>query len=150
MKRSVAPALLQHGACTHGNRKPSLSTEFHALLTLHSSHCYTFLRPPYITKAPKLPLPDSFIDPEFYGEIRIRYPPSQTVSPIHLGCIIKANFDFCIILNDIASQIFAGGKFHATAKQVLGFKDKLDSWFDKLPEPLSPIKLALPDHITIQ
>jgi hypothetical protein len=90
------------------------------------------------------------VDPEFYAEIRIRYPPSQTVTPVHLGCIIKANFDFCTILNHIASRIFAGNKFHATAKQVLGYKDQLDTWFHNLPEPLSPIKLALPDHITIQ
>ncbi|OTB00138.1 hypothetical protein M426DRAFT_324544 [Hypoxylon sp. CI-4A] len=108
---------------------------------------FYFTLPPLIPDPPAYPLPDPQVDPEFYGEVRIRYPGSQNVYPIHLGHIIKANFELRKLMNDMASELFEEGKPpRVTVEKTLECKSRMDNWLANLPEPLTPTKAVFPDH----
>ena len=141
---------LQHGDSTAGNRKCLKDLLWTTLADCHSWYYYYSFQPPLLKDPPETPLPDPTVDSEWYGEIWIRYKPSPTVSPVHLGCVVKANFDLRIILNDIAFQLFQKPEHQATVRQAIEFRARLDDWFKHLPDPLTPRKIVLPDHIKIQ
>ncbi len=107
--------------------------------------------PPLIREAPAFPLPDPTVDPQWYGEIWIRYPMSQTVYPVHLGTTIKCNFELRKMMNAMASELFEEDKPPiVTPGEILECKSRLDMWFTNLPDPLTPTKIVLPDQIKIQ
>ncbi|KAI1758691.1 hypothetical protein GGR53DRAFT_215836 [Hypoxylon sp. FL1150] len=117
---------------------------------------FYFTRPPFIRDPPDHALPDPAQDPRWYGETWIRYPLGQAVYPTNLGHVIRANFELRILMNAMASELFAAadvdadaGPPRSTVAQVLDCKARLDSWFTRLPEPLMPTKVVLPDHIKI-
>ncbi|KAI5867928.1 hypothetical protein GGS23DRAFT_591738 [Durotheca rogersii] len=106
--------------------------------------------PPLISHPPQYPLPDPRVDPQWYGEIWVRYPLSQTLFPINLSHVIRTNFDLRKLMNDIAGEVFVVGKPpNATAQKVLDLKSRLDAWFADLPETLAPTRVVLPDHLKI-
>lgn len=111
---------------------------------------FYFTRPPFIRDPPAYALPDPALDPRWYGEIWIRYPLGQAVHPSNLGHVVKANFELRLLMNTMASELFAeDAPPRSTVAQVLDCKARLDSWFTHLPEPLMPTKVVLPDHIKI-
>ncbi|KAL7626163.1 hypothetical protein AAE478_002933 [Parahypoxylon ruwenzoriense] len=111
---------------------------------------FYFFMPPLIRDPPEYPLPDPILDSQWYGEIWVRYPLSQTLFPTNLGCIVKSNFDLRKLMNDIAAEIFEEGRPpKVTADKILECKSRLDVWFASLPDPLTPTKVVLPDHIKI-
>ncbi|KAI1393371.1 uncharacterized protein F4822DRAFT_9754 [Hypoxylon trugodes] len=111
---------------------------------------FYFSKPPHIPDPPAFPLPDPVQDPHFYGEIWIRYPMSQTLYPVNLGCLIKANFEIRKLMNDMGSEMFEEDRPpRVTPEKILECKSRLDNWFVNLPEPLMPTKIVLPDHIKL-
>ncbi|KAI2631054.1 hypothetical protein GGR54DRAFT_628061 [Hypoxylon sp. NC1633] len=111
---------------------------------------FYFTLPPFIRDPPAYPLPDPTLDPEWYGEIWIRYPLSQKIFPINVGCIVKSNFDLRKLMNDMAAELFEEDEPPlVTAEKILDCKSRLDMWFTELPEPLTPTKVVFPDHIKI-
>ncbi|KAI1378381.1 hypothetical protein F4677DRAFT_466122 [Hypoxylon crocopeplum] len=120
------------------------------LFTWQAWQRFYFTMPPFIKDPPAYPLPDPMLDPEWYGEIWIRYPLSQTIFPTHLGCTIKSNFELRSLMNDMALEIFDEKEPpRASAEKILECKSKLDMWFTNLPDPLTPTKVVLPDHMKI-
>lgn len=109
---------------------------------------YYFLRSPYIETPPETPLPDPIKESQWYGEVWIQYPLSETPTPIHLGCTMKAIADIRMITNDLALQTFNNGGFpgHLLRAHVFGFKSRLDAWLSDLPDPLTPRKIVFPAH----
>ncbi|OTA95752.1 hypothetical protein M434DRAFT_393609 [Hypoxylon sp. CO27-5] len=111
---------------------------------------FYFSRRPYVKDPPAYPLPDPLLDPGFYGEVWIRYPLGQRLYPTNLGCIIKSNFELRKLMNDMAAELFEDDKpCHMSVEKALECKSRLDAWFVGLPDPLTPTKVVLPDHIKI-
>jgi hypothetical protein len=117
-----------------------------------SLHCYVCFEPPLIHTPPDIPLPDPSADPEWYGEMWIKYPMNQKLLPTYFGYLFKAKADFRVIMNDIALHYF--GKSESTPKlnlqKVKGFHSRLRNWYDKLPEPLTARRIVLPSHLMLQ
>ena len=114
---------------------------------------YYFFREPLIRDPPATPLPDPDEDPDWYGEIWLRYPLSSTLYPAHLGYTMRSISQLRVILCEIAwSGTFRDRECTRGLSygEVMQFKKKLDSWFDCLPDPLKPNKVVFPWHLKTQ
>ncbi|KAJ4985950.1 C6 transcription factor [Stagonosporopsis vannaccii] len=111
---------------------------------------YYYRRAPFVQNPPEFAAPDPDHDPEWYGEVYVRYPLSPTVTRMRLGYVIKATIDLRIIMNDIALAQFASqGPTELSSRQVLEFKRRLESFNQKLPAALAPSKILLPCHFNV-
>ncbi|XXH04590.1 DNA helicase rad5 [Hypoxylon texense] len=111
---------------------------------------FYFTKPPFIRHPPDYPLPDPALDARWYGEIWIRYPLGRRVFATGVGHVVRANFELRRLMNDMAAEMFEADRPpRSTVAQVLDCKARLDSWFAHLPEPLTPTRVVLPDHIKI-
>lgn len=100
---------------------------------------------------PQVPLPDPIENPQWYGEIWVKYPGSQSRFPTHLGFMFKAKAELWTIMNDFSLLSFRdhGPPLNLSIPQVLEFYNKLINWLHKLPEPLSPRKIVTPHQIKL-
>jgi hypothetical protein len=67
--------------------------------------CYHFLVPPLVEQPPPDPLPDPDDKPEWYGEIHMRYPAAERISPTGHGHLFKAKAEFLTILNGLSNRL---------------------------------------------
>lgn len=113
---------------------------------------YYFFRTPFVEHPPKSPLPDPIACSAWYGEIWLRYPGAQMLTPTCLGCTFRARAALRSIMNDIARQLFGepGNQGNSSLEQVLGFKSRLDAWLNNLPDPLTPTKIVFPAQLELQ
>ncbi|KAJ4295913.1 hypothetical protein N0V88_004615 [Collariella sp. IMI 366227] len=112
---------------------------------------YVYLQPPPMKEPPQSPLPDPIEYPQWYGELWVKYPLSQTRLPTFHGLIFKAKADFWTIINSFAQLAFAdrhvGSK--PSVHEVLPFYHRLRAWERNLPEPLTPRKIVLPHQLKL-
>jgi hypothetical protein len=89
--------------------------------------------------------------PQWYGELWVRYPLSQTRLPAYHGLLFKAITEFWTIINDISSRTFVRHRLPAklSVNQIFQFYDRLTAWHNNLPEPLTPKKIVLPDQLKL-
>jgi hypothetical protein len=111
---------------------------------------YHFLRQPPLSTPPMAQLPDPTSDPGWYGELFVRYPLNQTISDTYFGPSTKAKGEFYAILNDIAVDLFSNPHTQLSLEKSLVYQNRLETWFDALPEPLQPNKIVLPSHLKLQ
>ena len=111
-----------------------------------------FCQRPLVEEPPEANLPDPSTDPEWYGETWVRYPPRDTLSPVHFGYFFRARARFFIIVNDIAKHSFdqVTGPSRLSNKQIWGYYKRLLEWFGNLETPLTPEKIALPSQLKLQ
>ena len=123
-----------------------------SLFTWQTYFCYYFFRCPFIESAPQTPLPDPVVNPQWFGEVWLRYPIDQTLTPLHIGHILKSHMGMCHILNDIAVASFKNPETQGqlSVQKTLEFKRRLDTWFERLPIPLQPQRAVHPSHLRIQ
>ena len=141
------------GPCLAGSRTyTNVSSTLLAPLRAYRMLSYYFFRSPFIQDPPETPLPEPTTDPQWYGEVYIRYSPSQTLWPMHFGYLFKTISELRMIMNDIATQFFSDPQSQRTIsiRKVLEFKSRLDDWFKSLPDPLQPQNIVLPCHLTVQ
>lgn len=109
---------------------------------------------PLLKAPPKAPLPDPDRDPDWFGEIWLKYPSSSTLVPLQVGLVFKAKMSFSVVLNEIMletqedstdSYLFQNG-----GKTILEILERLDTWYKSMPEPLSPTKIVTPSQLKIQ
>ena len=105
--------------------------------------------PPILTKPPEEPLPDPSKDSRWYGEIWVKYPMSQSLSPIYFGQVFKAKCRFRIIMSEFCSAAYSNG-VGVTLDKANSFYARLKTWYDDLPGPLSPKNIVLPAHLQLQ
>src|ERR1700742_1127127 len=106
---------------------------------------YYYFRPPLIDKPPDILLPDPDIDPDWYGNIWIRYPSSPTPFPIQIGHNTRTKAQIMVILNDIATLYFGKGESQKrTIENAFMFKSILDDWFSGLPDQLNARNIIYP------
>lgn len=120
------------------------------LFSFQSKCTYYFFRPPYLLHHPKTPLPDPIAQPEWYGDVWLRYPQSRILVPSNQGSTLKARAELHIILDDVSKQIFTGPKTQLSLDDLLKFNTRLDAWFDNLPRLLTSSEIVYPTQIALQ
>jgi hypothetical protein len=86
-----------------------------------SHWCYQLYIPPLIDRPPSNPLPDPYQNPEWYGEIRVSYPPAERISSTGHGHLFKAKAEFLTTLNSISRGLFVA-KAESPVLMVLDVK----------------------------
>ncbi|KAK4195111.1 putative nitrogen assimilation transcription factor [Triangularia verruculosa] len=119
------------------------------LFAWQSLSVYHYLKPPILTRPPDIPLPDPSENPQWWGELWIRYPQTPARLPTYHGHLTKARFDYWAIMNDFSLRSFSQPLVKVPLDQVVGFYHRLRGWWTSLPEPLTPKRLVLPHHLKV-
>ncbi|KAA8632821.1 hypothetical protein SMACR_02850 [Sordaria macrospora] len=121
------------------------------VFTWQSINSYHYFRAPIMRHPPQVPLPDPIENPQWYGEIWVKYPGSQSRFPTHLGFMFKAKAQLWTIMNDLSLLSFRDGglPLKMSSSQVLEFYNRLVNWLHQLPEPLSPRKIVTPHQMKL-
>lgn len=121
--------------------------------SLHSRRCslssYHYLKTPLIKEPPHPPLPSPLEQPQWYGELWVKYPLSQSRVPTYHGLLFKAKCDFWGIMNDFSLLRFSHQRSatNLTVDQIFTYYNRLQAWLHDLPEPLTPRKVVLPHQL---
>lgn len=105
--------------------------------------------PPLLRKPPDQPLPDPSENPKWYGEIWVKYPGNENLSPSYFGYIFKARCHFRLIMNEFCHIAFTKGS-KMTREQAYGLHSRLRNWYDGLPGQLQPKTIVLPGQLQMQ
>jgi hypothetical protein len=131
--------------------RPVLRTSGGVLIRNCSLSSYNYLQPPPLREPPQLPLPDPLEQPQWYAEMWVRYPLSQSPLPTHHGLLFKAKADFWAIVNDVSFLTLSHHRppSKLPVNQTLEFYNRLRAWGQNLPEPLTPKKIVLPHQLKL-
>ncbi|KAH6663569.1 hypothetical protein F5X68DRAFT_218053 [Plectosphaerella plurivora] len=113
---------------------------------------FAFRSKPTYMKPPKCTLPDAAQDPGWYGEIWIQYHDSDMLTPLHCGALFSARVGLVSVLHELMVKLdwrdpLNVGRDHATL--VIDALWKLKDWYQRLPEPLTPRKIATPGQLKL-
>src|ERR1700742_2454938 len=97
-----------HGRYTFGKRKCFDFSAYPAAED-YSLVGFSFMICPLLNSPPDIPLPDPIEYPEWYGEIWIKYPFSQTLSPSFFGEVFRAKCQFRVIMNEYCLTAYSKG-----------------------------------------
>ncbi|KAH0531151.1 hypothetical protein TsFJ059_000019 [Trichoderma semiorbis] len=114
--------------------------------------CYHFIISPLLKAPPKAPLPDPEEDPEWYGEIWVKYPLSQTPIQMNFPHFFKAKCELGLIVTQIAVDLFEAkerGSTRDPSESVTGYLEALESWSLSLPMSLKPSQIVFPFHLQL-
>ncbi|KAL7936549.1 hypothetical protein V8C35DRAFT_295798 [Trichoderma chlorosporum] len=109
---------------------------------------FSFMFTPLLKEPPNWPLPDPSVDAAWYGEIWLKYPLTNTLSPSYFGCIFLAKSQFRIIMNEFCCTAYTEGSA-VTAEKAYELYQRLRHWYDCLPAPLQPRTIVLPTHLQL-
>ncbi|KAH8127124.1 hypothetical protein LI328DRAFT_141615 [Trichoderma asperelloides] len=116
--------------------------------SLFNWETFSFLIPPLLTKPPIYPLPNPSENVLWYGEVWLNYPLSHSLVPSNFGQMYKAKSQFRIIMNDFCHTAYSEDS-EVTVEKANELLFKLQNWFNNLPEPLAPKKIALPGQLQL-
>ncbi|KAJ4244801.1 hypothetical protein NW762_014379 [Fusarium torreyae] len=119
-----------------------------ALYNWEALSAFSFMLSPLIKKPPNWPLPDPSEDPSWYGEVWVKYPLNHGLSPSYFGQVIRARSRFRIIMNEFCEAAYSENS-KIDLNQAYEFRQRLRGWYDSLPEPLTPKRIALPGHLQL-
>ncbi|KAK2608972.1 hypothetical protein QQS21_002452 [Conoideocrella luteorostrata] len=122
-----------------------------ALFNYQCLHCYVMFDETVIKNPPNITLPDPSVDPDWYGQIWVKYPLSPRPVSTHFEHLFKACADIRIIMNDICLQCFRkpASSRKVTLEQALQFRTRLKNWQKDLPGPLTPERIVYPSHFIL-
>ncbi|KAF5229279.1 hypothetical protein FANTH_14269 [Fusarium anthophilum] len=114
---------------------------------------YQFMTQPLLKAPPKTPLPDPDRDPDWFGEIWLKYPSSSTLAPLNIGLVFEAKMNFSVVLNEAMLEIQEDSTdsylLQNGGKKIIEITKRLDAWYKSMPEPLSPTKIVSPSQLKI-
>jgi hypothetical protein len=109
---------------------------------------------PLLQTPPKNPLPDHQRDPNWYGEIWLKYPSSSVLVPLKCSHTFKAKVEFSIILNEAVIQAYGDENndkvIQCGARRIINVVERLDNWYRSLPDPLLPSNIVFPSQLKLQ
>ncbi|KAK4128133.1 hypothetical protein N657DRAFT_564260 [Parathielavia appendiculata] len=119
------------------------------LFCWQSLSSYHYAKPPPLKESPKVPLPDPSNEPQWYGELWLKYPLSHTPLPTYHGFLFKAKADFWTIINEVSMLTFSHHRSPSklSVNQTLLFYNRLTAWLHNLPEALTAKKIVLPQQL---
>ncbi|KAF4997003.1 hypothetical protein FGRMN_4143 [Fusarium graminum] len=102
----------------------------------NSTLSFQFMTEPLLHAPPKTAVPDLDRDPEWFGEIWLKYPSGSTLVPLRamLGTHEHSSADFL-------SRHGAAG--------IIDITKKLEHWYHNLPEILLPSNIVFPSHLKL-
>ncbi|KAL7913972.1 hypothetical protein GGI35DRAFT_231253 [Trichoderma velutinum] len=109
---------------------------------------FSFMFTPLLKEPPNWALPDPSQDRNWYGEIWLKYPLTDTLSPSCFGDIFRAKSHFRIIMNEFCCAAYSEGS-QVTEEKAYELLLKLKHWYDSLPGPLQPKTIVLPAHLQL-
>ncbi len=118
--------------------------------------CYAFLEKPLIRYPPLHPLPDPAVDPDWYGQIWLRYPLDPMLYTTHFPHQFRAQSEFRTIVCDCwfhkedADHAESPWSPEKVVPAVHSSYARMRDWHDKLPEPLTPARITLPSQLMLQ
>ena len=107
-----------------------------------------FFYTPLLQEPPDVPLPCPQENLDWYGELYLKYPLNQRLYPAQFGKLFKSRAAFYMILNELRLRLSVEEPL--SDEDIAGFYSRFKDWFQNLPEPLSPRKVVLPDHLKLQ
>jgi len=110
---------------------------------------FSFMFALLLSDPPDWHLPDPSKDPEWYGEILVKYPLTNHFFPSYFGQVFKAKNQFRVITNEACQVAYSKGS-EMTLDKANGLYSQLKDWYDGLPTPLSPRAIVLPGHLQLQ
>lgn len=110
---------------------------------------FSFMFTPLIKKPPNWTLPVPSQDRNWYGEIWLKYPLTDTLSPSYFGDIFHAKSQFRIIMNEFCCTAYSEGS-QVTIDKAYDLRLKLKRWYNGLPGSLQPKTIVLPSHLQLQ
>ncbi|KAJ4865698.1 fungal zn(2)-Cys(6) binuclear cluster domain-containing protein [Trichoderma breve] len=139
---------------TSKNRRKQRGYDFTAwsIFFWMNLQCYHFIRSPLFKVPPKAPLPDPDKDPEWYGEIWVKYPLNQTPIQMNFPHFFKAKCELGVIVTQIAVDLFDAEERDGTRdprESVAGYLEALESWSSSLPISLNPTEIVFPFHLKL-
>ncbi|KAA8626812.1 C6 transcription factor [Pyrenophora tritici-repentis] len=114
--------------------------------------CFYLMKPPLSRLPPQDGLPNYQDAHDFFGEIWVKYPLADHLTPIHLGQTFLALNKLRYIMNDIAGKALPekDGHDEIDIQQADRYHGMFMQWFNELPEPLQPHNIAMPTHLLLQ
>ncbi|ATY63020.1 C6 transcription [Cordyceps militaris] len=109
---------------------------------------FSFLHAPLVKEVPKCPLPDAVQDPDWYGQLWVKYPASSTLVSMHFGQMFEKKTQFRIIMNEFCQEAY-GTTLGVNSFKAEGLRRKLEHWFEHLPESLKPKNIVLPAQLQL-
>jgi hypothetical protein len=121
-------------------------------MIVDSMQSYYYFNPPLLLEMPPHELPDAALEPNWYGEIRLRYPLDTGVYSMGFGLGVKALIELRTIMNDICARSFprSGKATKIPWEQALQIWARLQEWYEALPDAISHSKLLYPAHLKLQ
>ncbi|KAF5665624.1 nitrate assimilation regulatory nirA [Fusarium denticulatum] len=114
---------------------------------------YQYMTQPLLKTPPKTSLPDPDRDPEWFGEIWLKYPSSTTLVPLRTALVFKAKMSFSVVLNEAMLEIEKDSTdsylFQNGGRKIIEITKRLDTWYKSMPEPLSPTEIVSPSQLKI-
>jgi hypothetical protein len=119
-----------------------------------STLSFQLMTTPLLQTPPKSLVPDPERDPDWFGEIWLKYPSGSALVPLQCGVTFKAKMDFSVILNESMFEIDKDSNQDFLARngatRIIAVTKKLDHWYRNLPESLSPTKIVFPSQLKLQ
>ncbi|KAH7174944.1 uncharacterized protein B0J16DRAFT_364916 [Fusarium flagelliforme] len=103
---------------------------------------------PLLTKPPAEPLPNPATDPQWYGEIWVKYPSNTHLTPFLFNYLFKAKSELRIIMQRFCTMSYARG-IKIQAKEAYEFYTELKRWQAYLPGCLQPKGIVLPAQLQL-
>ncbi|KAI8723046.1 Zn(2)-C6 fungal-type domain-containing protein [Fusarium sp. LHS14.1] len=119
-----------------------------ALYSWETLVAFSFMLPPLLKKPPQWALPDPTRNSQWYGEIWIKYPMTNGLSPSYFSHVFRARCHFRIIMHEICDAAYSEGS-EITLEKAHGFRERLGRWYRSLPVPLQPRTIVLPGHLQL-
>ncbi|KAK8109399.1 C6 transcription factor, partial [Apiospora kogelbergensis] len=121
-----------------------------ALYSWEALVAFSFMIPPLLKQPPHDQLPDPAQDSQWYGEIWLKYPSSQVLTPAYFGYGFKAKCELRLIMNEFCHSAYStasGGS--VTLGEADKLRSKLLKWYDGLSRPLQPETIVLPAQLQL-
>lgn len=99
-----------------------------------------------------MPLPDPVQDKSWYGESWIIYPLDRFPVSTNFGILHKAKLEFHLIVASIARRVFRRAEHieKLSIAEAEWYQASLESWYNGLPESLTPANIVFPTQLKIQ
>ncbi|KAJ4020477.1 hypothetical protein NW766_001964 [Fusarium irregulare] len=114
---------------------------------------YQLMTVPVLQTPPRNKLPDPKRDPDWFGEIWLKYPSSSVLIPIQVGLTFQTKMNFAVVLNEAMLDYHRDSNDDDLAQngavRIMAVVQRLESWYQSLPEPLSPSNIVFPSHLKI-
>lgn len=81
---------------------------------------------PVIKEPPNWTLPDPAKETEFYGEIWLKYPLTQTLSPSYFGQVFRSKSQFRVIMHDFCMTAYSEDS-QVTVEKAYELRQRLKS-----------------------